>query len=226
MATSDELYSGLLRQKRSLMLTSLLISAIYVGGAPLETINLLGNELRMPPLLIETAFVVIWVFYLWQYTVARRLRPDQEWEDVVNYRIDRRALPIAEDNAKACLLKDNERKVTLKIGGKVKERSLGALKPNLTVVNKAPTSRKGGYAAEFTIRVHSKDGKQGFGDHGIKSTPFSGWPLRWIRLRAFVYAFFNTRHFSEYILPYLIALLIPAAWLYHYLYAVPIPADM
>lgn len=182
-----DIHEGFIRQRRNLIVMSLIVLCIELLGAQFNTLNLLGNKITINNQnIVHTAMWVILIYYLWRYYQYFHDLGDKGFISAVTTKrkqivghIESKRFLQSED---ICLRQEQD-----KNGSKAHLRSTVFYKDELT----------------------NMDGRIVFmfGNSGLEETAdfeTHGWALLFPTILAWLHVLIRTTYFSEYILPYVI----------------------
>ncbi len=194
MSTSEEkarvVREGFIRQRRSLIVVSLGLLWYLSAGIRLSTITLLGNSFSIErPALVPAAMWLAWAYFLLRYYQHLRDLDDKDWSSEVATRVNRAIRRYAERRILASLV-----------------RQYGAVE-DLTVAPISTSETEGKILLKadgsFAVTVEGKRTTEAFvgWTHTVRRSAFR-LPTAW----AWIHTSMHTRNFTEYALPFLVAL--------------------
>lgn len=202
MLDKDSIRAGFVRQRRSLVATSVALFTYYaVGPVTLsQTVKLppLEATLEHPERLIVGLWIV-WAYFLLRYgEFLHDLGDERGFRQSFENILTRYARRTVETDLRREWREKHEglRRIVI---------DLDTFQPNIISRRLFQVSIRGGiYHATAGESVRQELGKQ--------SRSITGWPLRWDRLFARTHWMLGTTVATEYVLPFLIALAPVAAW--------------
>lgn len=186
--------SGFVRQRRNLMIISLVLLFSETAELKIEKLSAFGNELVIgKPYAINAALWVAGFYWLMRFYQYSRPKVASMLHGTIYPRAQEKALPVA---LKLLLAKYPEFKEPYP--------DLPGAKPEISARTYTFKGHMRQYLdLEIELQKAASSGTNGIasglGTHNVR---IEGWPLRKLRLRAWIYLVIHTRHFTEYILPY------------------------
>ncbi len=192
------------RQRRNLIIISLVLSFVELSGIEIKEINLFGNKLLIDnPEWVNRA---LWIgLFYWGYRYYTYfLKQDTGFKDEFSGRMNKRIIKQAVNK----VLKDPELKdkISEEKKNKMKKAPIG---DHIFVCDNISKSF-------VRVNTFNIDGK---GIFITKDTKVSVLFNYWIAVKSMVNLLFNTPFFSEYILPFLLFTSPIVIWLYMHYYS-------
>jgi len=191
----DEQDSGFIRQRRNLMIVSLVLLFSEVAELEISKLNVFGNDLLIgEPRAISGALWVAgfyWLLRFYQYS-----RPG--FTDAIRGTIHQRAQQIARPTALALVLKKHPEFL---------ERIPDVpADPEISIKTYTYTAQRQEYLdmeveLEKAAAVGDRGAALGLGKYRVR---IEGVALRKLRFRAWINLIVHTRHFTDFILPYVL----------------------
>lgn len=182
---------GFVRQRRSLIATSLALLLYSSSGVRLDAIDILGNSFTIArPAYIPLALWVAWFYFLLRYYQYLQDLPDAGWREAVAARVNTRVRRMA------------ERELLVRLAQPVWHQPIVDLPP-MDLLYEGPDSVRLKASGAIAYKTEKGLGRQEFSDVSIN---FSRGQLILPRLLSHLGAAINTRYFTEFALPFLVAL--------------------
>lgn len=190
MAYEDDIRQGFNRQRRNLMIVSLVLLFAQTTGLTIKKISFFGNEVDLPGPISATHWLwVFWGYWFWRYYAFFR--------DLGNKGIKQRA--------KVRILHLVERYYKKKVHRTKKGQKYKDLKNPTFHISKIFQPKR----FEYKIHVNVSEGTthyEGFEDSVSFDNPNERRSLSIIFIRSWIYVLFNTHVFLEYIFPFLLGI--------------------
>jgi hypothetical protein len=195
----DETNNGFIRQRRNLILICLILGFVEFAEVKFEKLNLLGNERTISnPRIVSISLWVAFFYWLLRYFQYFNAIHDKGIEKAYISKLDS-ALP----------------KVTLKRYIKATDLSkifpgIGAI-PQLSIDSHETKNRHPDFwNIRITLDATANDGKGAAGNTktGLDVQPFSKAEMRIPKINAWTSIIFTSHLFTEYFLPFLLAIAI------------------
>ena len=188
------------RQRRNLIIISLVLSFVELSGIEVKVINLFGNELDIVnPEWVNWALWIglfYWGFRYYTYFLKEKTGFGAEFWG----RMDKRIVKQAVYNS----IKDPAFK------DMIPEDKIAAMKEMPLDIQKISYRKIG----KYIVQVHAKR-HEGVNAVFLKKTVVSGNINYWIAVKSIIDLFFNTPIFTEYILPFVLFAIPIVIWLYN-----------
>jgi hypothetical protein len=191
MGENDKIREGFKRQRRNLMIVSVVLLFAQTSGITINKLNVFGNELEIPnPIVINRWLWVLWGYWLWRY---------------YNFYHDMGGKGFARERHK--VLNDLVPKYFFR---KLLRNTIPLAYPNREGAKFYGVDIYGyrPFSYDLLVKIQfADDSIEGFKDVISLRNPEDRVPLILMNVRALVHIVLHTHLFSEYILPYILAAL-------------------
>lgn len=193
----EQIAQGFIRQRRNLLIISLVLTFAQAANLTLTKLNLFGNEVNIgSPFAIFYALWVGWLYWLWRfYTYSNSIGEKQ-------------ILTVYQGHTRTWVGLAKQRQVLRDKALRAKFDAQGMRIFRASVHSVKRLSR---FSYEVALDVYTQE-KQPLQDAAPKKdavrhtdTVNSVFSLSWARFRAWRHVIFSKPEFSEYVLPYLVA---------------------
>jgi hypothetical protein len=192
----DEHDAGFIRQRRNLMIVSLVLLFSEVSALSIGKLNIFGNEIEIDrPQSVNLALWIASLYWLWRFYQYSRPHIAGTLKGAIYQRVQEICLPTAVQ----VVLRGNP-SLLEPFPDHPEHRPDISIK-TYTFWGHMPDYLEVGLELNRSIRTSSVAVVQGSGEFRIRIT--SG-DLRKLRLRAWIHMIVHTRHFTDYILPYVL----------------------
>jgi len=195
---AEEIKQGFIRQRRNLILISLILLFVEVAEVSFNKINLLGNELTISnPDVVTYSLWVAFIYWLIRYYQYFNDMPEKGIHSAVISRMNKLVPLVAVEKYK-------------------KDADLSAIFPDIDgapeitlreAVVRTRTNKYWELGVSIDAAIGDGDNKHGHTNIGIGVQLVNEQELRVPRIKAWLSVIFTTRLFSEYFLPFLIAVI-------------------
>ncbi len=197
MNEANDIQAGFIRQRRNLMIVSLVLLFAESAELTIQELNIFGNVLHLAhPATVTYALWIGWAYWLWRYYVYFHDLGDKGLKGAHLRRLDKTVIPIALFQLK----RDKEFMESLGVEGKAK---LYADSNMVSMYRRSPWK----YVIKITVQAASRRGdKVTYREIGLESYVVNTrWLLALAHIRAWADVLLRTRLLSEYFLPYAVA---------------------
>ena len=201
--SDEELKSGFTRQRRGLIAVSVVLVLYGAYGLRLDRLSVLGNEFFVSsPGAVPFSLAIVWLYFAVRFHQYRMDLRDRGAQAAFLERLDFLERRVARD-----LLQSEHPDWRIPT-----DDDLSPERQSSSVVSHGTPD--GRWLVEFSppFTPASTDEEQALGNSARRG--YTVEVRRWTRWRAWLWVAANTRFFSEYVLPYVIACLPLISWVY------------
>lgn len=193
---TEEQDGGFVRQRRNLLIVSLVLLFSEISSLSIEKLNVLGNELSIgEPRAVSGALWILGVYWLWRFYTYSRPRVANAISGTIYHRVEEICLPTAIATV-------------LRLHPHFRERfgELPDLEPKFEITNYTFYGQMRDYL-DMEVEISKNAGtptraiSQSLGKTRLRIT---GSELASLRIRAWIHMIIHTQQFSDYLLPYVL----------------------